>query len=280
MATGEENNVYDFCLLIPCYNNSAGLKRSLASVHYNTNNYCVVIVDDGSTGAVKMAELRQPGMQAPPIHIIRLQNNKGITPALNAGLEWIITNTNARYIARIDCGDICNAERFIKQAAFLDAHPGVGLLGTWCFFKSEDRTQLFSYQTPLVDNDIRREMHLRNVFIHPTVMFRTDLVKKVGLYSEQYPYAEDYALFWSMLQEAEGAILGQCLVTCVLTSGGLSASNRHLQLKSCKRIVSSFGTIPFWKFWGTINTSLRMLLPQKLILKIKIFKQHYRINIK
>jgi glycosyltransferase involved in cell wall biosynthesis len=134
MAVAGEEGMLDFCLLIPCYNNIAGLKRSLASVRYHTNQYVVVIVDDGSTQAVTTENLQPVFTQ---IHIIRLLKNSGITHALNAGLDWIVKNTGAKYIARLDCGDVCTGERFTKQVAFLDAHPGVGLLGSWCFFASE-----------------------------------------------------------------------------------------------------------------------------------------------
>jgi hypothetical protein len=121
-------------------------------------------------------------------------------------------------------------------------------------------------------------MHLRNVFIHPTVMFRADLIAKAGFYPHQYPYAEDYALFWTMLEHTKGAIINQYMVTCALSPGGLSAANRKIQLRSCKRIISRFSTHPFWKLLGKVNTAMRLLVPQRFILKLKLLKEHYKIK--
>ena len=46
------------------------------------------------------------------VHVLRLPHNQGITAALNAGLDWIVTHTSAPYIARLDCRDLCDGERF------------------------------------------------------------------------------------------------------------------------------------------------------------------------
>lgn len=261
----------DFCLLIPCYNNTEGLKRSLASVHYPPDKHLVVVVDDGSDEPVTFESIQQVGEQK-PIHILRLEKNKGITYALNTGLQWILNNTAAKYIARLDCSDVCHEKRFVEQVQFLEKHPTVGLLGSWCIFKSKDSAHVFRYTTPSADSAIRKWMHLRNVFIHPTVMFRTGLIKKAGLYPHQYPHAEDYAFFWMLLQHTEAAILNQYLVTCTLTPGGLSVANRKVQLSSCKKIIAQFGSSPLLKALGLLNTQLRMLLPQKLILRLKTLK--------
>ncbi len=261
----------DFCLLIPCFNNAEGLKRSLASVRYPANRYLIVIVDDGSKELVTYESIHQVGVKK-PIHILRLENNRGITHALNTGLQWILNNINAKYIARLDCSDVCHEKRFFEQVLFLEAHPDVGLLGSWCIFKSENNANFFTYTTPLTDNAIRKAMHLRNVFIHPAVMFKTELTKKAGLYPYQYPHAEDYAFFWTLLQHAEGAILDQYLVTCTLNPAGLSAANRRFQLASCHKIIARFGNKPLLKSLGLMNIRLRLLLPQKLILQLKTWE--------
>ena len=39
---------YELCILIPCYNNIDGLKKSLKSIVYDIGNYLIVVVDDGS----------------------------------------------------------------------------------------------------------------------------------------------------------------------------------------------------------------------------------------
>ena len=57
---------------------------------------------------------------------IHQQTNQGLTAALNKGLEL----ARGKYIMRMDADDVRLPERLARQAEFLEAHPGVGVLGT------------------------------------------------------------------------------------------------------------------------------------------------------
>jgi glycosyltransferase involved in cell wall biosynthesis len=56
------------------------------------------------------------------MHLIRLPQNRGITTALNTGLQWIVENTTAPYIARLDCRDTCDPEAVLQTGNFFK-HP-------------------------------------------------------------------------------------------------------------------------------------------------------------
>lgn len=263
-----KNQPIDFCLLIPCFNNESGLLTSLKSVQYNTANYLVVVVDDGSEIPLSEQKLQQqlPGM---PIKLLTLQQNSGITHALNTGLQWILENTNTPYIARLDCNDTCAAERFDVQVQFLNNHADVGLLGSWCIFRKADSNLSYNYKTPVNHQGIIKEMHLRNVFIHPTVMFRAALLKETGLYPIDFEHVEDYALFWKLLQFSKGAVINQFLVTCAIAKNGISMSNRQQQLKGRKRVLKMFGSDTILKMAGLIKINFFMILPYSLLLQLK-----------
>src|SRR5687767_4052313 len=226
-------------ILIPCYNDLEGLVQALKSIRFKAGGYLSVIVDDGSNPPLSADRLRNevPGA---PFHLIHLPRNGGITRALNAGLEWILQQPTCRYIARLDCRDLCDHRRFFLQTEYLDRHPQTGLLGSWCIFKDAVSGISYTYRTPTQQEGIRKEMPLRNVFIHPTVMFRPDLVKQAGLYPESFPFVEDYALFWKMLKISKVAILPEYLVTCAVTRTGISLSNRRKQLIGRKKVIQTF----------------------------------------
>jgi hypothetical protein len=112
-------------------------------------------------------------------------------------------------------------------------------------------------------------MHLRNVFIHPTVMFRAVLLRKAGLYPFDYPHAEDYAFFWKLLQLAEGAMLEESLTTCAIMPQGLSLSNRKAQLLSRKKVVQRFGNRMDLKVIGLIKLTILLMVPKTLLLRLK-----------
>jgi glycosyltransferase involved in cell wall biosynthesis len=259
----------DFCLLIPCFNDEAGLQQSLESIRYDAGKYAVVVVDDGSQTPVMQQNLQRTAPHILNMHLIRLPQNLGITAALNTGLQWILEHTTAPYIARLDCRDTCDLRRFHKQVTFLNTHPQVGLLGSWCIFKEEGTDLNYPYTTPVQHRALLKAMHLRNVFIHPAVMFRTTVLQQTGLYPYNYPHAEDYALFWKMLQVTEGAVLNEHLTTCAILRRGISLANRKAQLWSRKKIVQEFGNSRFLKAYGLLKLNILIIMPKSLLLRLK-----------
>jgi len=272
-ATGSAANFFktplDFCVLIPCYNDEPGLIESLRSIRYADDKYAVVVVDDGSTIAIDMEVLKSSVPHIRHLQVLRLLQNSGITTALNTGLQWILENTSAPYIARLDCRDTCNPQRFYKQVTFLNTHTDVGLLGSWCTFRQEATGISYSYTTPLQHDEIIKAMHLRNVFIHPAVMFRTALVKAAGFYPYAYPYAEDYAFFWTLLKLSHGAILNENLTCCAILQHGISLSNRRAQLQSRKKVVQQFGDGVVLKLLGIFKLFVLLIMPNPLLLRLK-----------
>jgi glycosyltransferase involved in cell wall biosynthesis len=259
---------YDVCLLIPCYNNQAGLEKSLQSVKYKPGNLLVVIVDDGSDIPVTIDPLFRGGQEW-PVQLIRLPENRGITVALNAGLAWIFEHLSCNYIARLDCGDYCHPDRFYEQVAYLQQRPDVDLVGSWCYFENPATGERYRYTTPVCHKAIKRAMHFRNVFIHPTVLLRAGLFQKVGYYPTDYPCAEDYALFWKIIKHTETHIIGKFLLICEYNEQGISLKNRGKQLESRMRIVNTFGANLIFKYINALKMKILMKIPYSAILFIK-----------
>ena len=266
----------DFCLLIPYHNDPDGLRKAIASVDYNQDGCLVLVVDDGSIRPVQRTEVMSMMPRPYSLHMIRLARNCGITEALNQGLAWIRQQSNIRYVARLDCGDTCTNDRFFKQVKFLDDHPPVGLLGSWCIFQSRDGAARYPYHSPVGTTAITRDMHLRNSFIHPTVMFRSNLLDKVKEYPGKYPYAEDYAFFWELSRVTLTWIIPEYLVTCEINEGGISLKNRRTQLKSRQRVLAEYAVSPFLKFAGILRLRVLSLVPKRLALLIKRLQSNKR----
>jgi glycosyltransferase involved in cell wall biosynthesis len=261
-----KNKPPDFCLLIPCYNNFKGLLLSLNSVYYYSDRFIILIVDDGSETPVTVSRIKSAMQNDYSVFVLRTETNSGITSALNNGLKWIEENQIANYVARLDCGDICRRDRFYKQMNYLIQHPNVGLLGSWCIFKNEASSFSYQYKTPIEHRQIKRAMYFRNLFIHPTVIFKMDLVKMVGYYPHNFVYTEDYALFWQLLKIGPSHILNEFLVTCELNDDGISLKNRKQQLINRGKTISHYGTSPLLKLAGLLRLYALLLLPQGFLL--------------
>jgi glycosyltransferase involved in cell wall biosynthesis len=265
----------DFCLLIPCYNNKAGLIHSLSSIKYPPNRFLVLVVDDGSTEPIEEKEVSNQL----PVKIISLEKNQGITNALNTGLLWIRDNLSVKYIARLDCDDTCDPERFNIQVSYMDAHPEVALAGSWCLFVGRNSNDRYVYKTPTEDKDIRRAMYYRNVFMHPTVIFRKDAAIRVGLYPENFELAEDYALFWKLMDVGLTFVDRRLLVTTRIDKTGISFRNRGKQLIARQKVVNYYGNNRFLKVISIIRLGILFLVPKRLLLPLKILKGRQLCNV-
>ncbi len=257
----------DFCLLIPCFNNREGLLHSLQTVYYSNPHYLIVIVDDGSKEA--LAEENISIATHHPFVILRSEKNEGITKALNKGLRWIYDNTETRYIARLDCGDRCVPHRFDKQVNFLKEHPDTGLIASWCRFESGDKKHGYTYSTPCTHEQIKKSLYLRNVFIHPTIVFETALAKEAGDYPLDFELVEDYAFCWKLSLLKKTYIINEILVISEWSETGISQKNRGKQLKMRWKVVRLFENKTYRKVIAFLLITALFLLPDRLTLYMK-----------
>jgi len=108
-------------------------------------------------------------------------------------------------------------------------------------------------------------MYFRNVFIHPTVIFQTGLLKTVRYYPTNFRHAEDYAFFYKLIEITNSHILDEVLVVCEINEKGISLKNRQEQLASRSRIILKYGTNPFLKTLGVLRIYVLRLLPKRLV---------------
>jgi glycosyltransferase involved in cell wall biosynthesis len=251
-------------LLIPVFQNQAGLDRSIHALQDNSL-IDVIVVDDGSSPPI-----REPKMPGPHrLSILRQPVNKGITAALNAGLEYILAR-NYEYVARLDAGDIAAPERFSAQAEFLDQNERIALIGTAVRYVRPDGTVLFTHRLPEAHVAIKKQMFWNSAFCHPSVMMRTSAIRAIGMYSAEYPAAEDYDLFYRLIQRYEAANLPDVLTIKELTEDSISVKRRNRQLWSRLKIQTKhYSPLSIWSHLGIGATLAFFLLPQEIVLKVK-----------
>ena len=116
--------------------------------------------------------------------------NHGLAWALNGCIE----QARGEYIARMDADDICLPERLARQYEYLERHPEIGYVGCGAEL-FDDRGTWGRREMPASPS---AEDYLRySPFIHPSVMFRTGVLKQAGGYraAEDTARCEDYDLF-------------------------------------------------------------------------------------
>ncbi|MGN8085507.1 glycosyltransferase [Ralstonia sp. 22086] len=190
-------NPRPFSVLMSLYarESPAALEVALASLTRQTlqPDETVIVLD----GPVRKDHLDvlQRYESALAMKIVALDKNVGLARALAAGLE----QCKHEWIARFDTDDWSHPERFARQHAFLDAHPTVGLLGSWIGeFEANPKIITRVRSVPLTHEAIVRYARRRNPFNHMTVMYQRSAVQAVGGYRD-LPWMEDYWLWVRML---------------------------------------------------------------------------------
>jgi len=255
-------------LLIPYHEDHEALMRSLASVQ-DSETCDVIVVDDGSlVRPVDLTAARAAFRANGSVTVVRQSPNAGIDVALNTGLERVLAD-GYEFVARLDCGDRHVGPRLSMQEAFLDANPQVLLVGGAVKFIDLEGRQQFILRMPTDDLQIRRRMWANSAFMHPTVMFRSGVVVQVGLYPNDYPAAEDYAFFWSVMDVGEVANLPDVVLEYEVNPEGISLSNRSRQLSSRLAVQRAHDDGSMAARLGRMRTRVIRAIPSRLLFRLK-----------
>jgi len=176
-------------VLMPVYNGEKYIGEAIESILNQTfANYEFVIIDDCSTDKSKK---NIQTYHDPRINFISNNENLGLINTLNIGLAL----AQGEYIARMDQDDISLPQRLEKQLAFLDNHPEIGVCGTGFKTINQKGASTAVTQFPNQSSLLNWQLHFFCPLVHPTVMMKTSLVKKVGGYNKNATYYEDYDLW-------------------------------------------------------------------------------------
>jgi glycosyltransferase involved in cell wall biosynthesis len=246
--------------LMPVYNPARDvLLRTVDSLLGQTEAADIVIVDDGSLQPVSEVLGSREG-----IIVLRLARNGGITAALNYGLEHIVS-LGYEYVARMDCGDISAPERVAKQQAYMDSHPATDLVGAFADIVDERGNHLFFEGTPGGRAAIGRKLYDNAAFKHPTFFFRTACVRKFGVYSADYPHAEDYEFMRRLFERGEIDCLHDVLLVYEKNADGISSRNRRTQLRSRLRVqLGYFQPAKPAAYAGVVRSLVTLLVPARI----------------
>lgn len=255
-------------VLIPHYNNCQGLKKSIESIQETFMTVDLIVIDDGSKDDLIDEKSISEGYKFGKVYFFRLKENRGIEHALNYGLK-IIQKKKYTYIGRLDCGDTCRIDRFEKQIDYLEHNPEVKLLGTWVNVINTQSDLLYVLKHPITYNLIKKRMYLNSMFVHPSVVFRTEILDTIGYYPTNYKAAEDYAFFFKIVKQFKAENLPEPLIDYVIDDNSISSTKRKLQVKSRIKVICDNFYFGFYPIYGLFRNILLMFLSRKTTTFIK-----------
>jgi glycosyltransferase involved in cell wall biosynthesis len=179
-------------IVMAVYNGASVIRTTIDSILNQTlSDFEFIIVDDCSRDdTVAIIE----SCQDPRIVLIRNSSNAGQTRSLNTGLRA----ARGEYIARTDAGDISFPRRLEKEAAFLDRHPDVAVVGTSAIRYDEEGRIIDAVHMPVSEKAVRLRLLVTTPVVHISVMMRKNIILQLGGYDDEYYVLADYEL-WARL---------------------------------------------------------------------------------
>ncbi len=214
-------------VILPCYNAEEYLRESIDSIlNQSFSDFELIIINDGSTDSTFqiISEYKDDR-----IILILNETNLGLIRTLNIG----ISKSRGELVARMDADDISRPERFQKQLEYLLKHPKVGVCGTWMHMI---HNQTIYKQRYLLSDQIKSVLLFANPIVHPSVMFRKSIFENENeIYNSNYPHAEDYALWVSLIEKTEFAIIDEPLFEYRAHTNQVSRNFNEIQRASVKQ---------------------------------------------
>ncbi len=229
----EKMNYPKVSVIIPTYNRADLLPRAISGVLNQTfKDFELIIVNDGSTDetAEFLNQLQKLDNRIKCIH----QTNQGLIKSLNNGISVAIGN----YIARLDDDDFwSDSKKLEKQIDFLEKNPDYILVGSSGMIIFEADKKTISWEKPITDKNIRKQMLFKCPFIHSSVIFRKEIVKRIGGYREECKLVEDWDLWMRLGKVGKMYNFPEVFVTNVVHGGNISIQKNMQQIKNGIKII-------------------------------------------
>ncbi len=243
-------------VLMSVYNGERYLREAVKSILNQTfTAFEFIIIDDCSTDNTWQI-LTAYAAQDPRIVLIRNEENFGLTRSLNKGLALAL----GEYIARQDADDVSVPDRLSTQVCFLKKHPEVGAVGA-AVRLIDDKGRLLSVAHPPTDHKtLYAYLLLDNCLCHSTLFARSSLLKQLGGYNPNLPYAQDYDLWWRLSGIMQIRVSQDVLVYWRTGNPHTIGNRRQVEQQTCTLQISlqairdvlteqSFDEEAYARFW-------------------------------
>jgi glycosyltransferase involved in cell wall biosynthesis len=221
-------------VLIAVHNGVPYVESAIRSIMQQTLRDIEIIVVDDASQDETASILARLAAEDPRLRIATLAENQRLPRALNHGLSL----ARAPLVARMDADDIADSNRLEIQKRYLDAHPGVILLGASIRQIDEEGTPKRISTRPRDAVCCRWFTRFGPPLMHPTWMFRNP--DRLGLalhYDSDFTVTEDYDLLARLLQHGEVVNLGRVLLDYRVHASSITGKNWKLQGKQAGEIA-------------------------------------------
>ena len=224
-------------IMMLTYNRARFLPEAVESVlAQNFNDWELLTIDDASTDDTEKLVGEYVKKDA-RIKYFKNQINLNISKSRNRALNL----AQGKYIAVLDSDDIwCDENKLIRQYSFLEKNQDYVLIGGGRIIIDENGCELKRTFGTQGDNNLKRNILIKNPFTNSAVMFRKSVAVKVGGYGDGLDGIEDYDLFLRLGAEGRMENLKELIVKYRVHSANITLEKRSELMKQNLRLIKKY----------------------------------------
>ncbi|MGZ8693856.1 MAG: glycosyltransferase family 2 protein [Gaiellaceae bacterium] len=240
-------------VVTPAYNGARYIAHTLDSVAALSVPHEHIVIDGGSTdGTVAILEARDD----PALQWVS-EPDRGQTHAMNKGFE----RATGEIVAWLNSDDEFIPKPVDRAVEFMLANPSVGAVFGGMHFTDESGTVRREYRPARYS--WTRYLFLGDYIPPPSILFRRDLLERVGYLDETYVDAADYDLYLRLFHGSRVERRDEVMVRFRYHPESKSARDVWIQQREALAIRRKWGRWPGSRFVMTaIDRTKRAVLPR------------------
>ena len=157
-------------------------------------NWELLLIDDGSSPADLVDALPALAARDRRIVLDRTGKNEGISAASNRALAL----ARGEWITLLDHDDVLEPDSLFQIAKLLQTHPDADLI-----YSDEDKLTDDGCEAPVFKPDWSPDLFRSHNYIGHLTAMRGEIVKKVGGFRSEFDSAQDYDLFFRVIEQTD-----------------------------------------------------------------------------
>ena len=183
-------------VLLATFNDERFLAEAIESILEQTMpDFEFIVIDDASTDGTPEIIQRYVTRDA-RITVLHNAENLGLTKSLNRGLR----SAKGRYVARMDGDDVSAPNRFERQYAYLENHPGCHFLSTEGAVIGEHGKTILKIRTNPATATRPDRYRGALPYVHSSMMLRREALLALDGYDENFATRQDLDLWLRALR--------------------------------------------------------------------------------
>lgn len=195
-------------IIIPCYNSSQTIERTLNSIdNQKYKNIEVIIVDDGSKDNLQDTIKKSEVSKKINIKYFKKENG-GVSSARNYGIE----KAQGEYLFFLDSDDIYNSNFIEKAVTLIEENHADTVITLWdrnLYNVEKNKIQILGDEINLSRNDgMKYFMYNKENITFGGLLYKKDIIEKENLRFElNTKYGEDLEFAWKYLCKCNQIVL-------------------------------------------------------------------------